>query len=130
MLNVTGGIPNKYTRYGTQFWIATQPNVNYVMYLPYQMRHPFVDTNLPSSPVFVPPSWFSIVAYSAAERGAIANRWNDQANFIHQILYGDPSSQMKDGTLGRPGLMAAMTLQIERDRRLSTIQITPRVQRY
>jgi hypothetical protein len=130
LLNIQGGIPFKYTRFGTQFWFGTQPNTNFFVYLPYQLRHPFVDTNLPSSAVHVPPSWFDIIAYAAAERGAIANRWNDQATFIHTLLYGDPASQMKDGQLARPGLIAARTLQQERDRRLSTVQITPMVQRY
>jgi hypothetical protein len=130
MLNIQGGIPMKYTRFGTQFWFGPQPNTNFVVYLPYQLRHQFVDTNLPSSSVNVPPSWFDIVSLAAAERGAIVNRWNDQATFIHKTLYGDPASQMKDGTLARPGLISARTLQQERDRRLSTIQIGIVSQRY
>jgi len=130
MLNIQGGIPFKYTRFGTQFWFGPQPNTNFVTYLPYQLRHPFVDTALASSPVYVPPSWFDIVSYAAAERGAVANRWNEQATFLHTLLYGDPASGTKDGVLARPGLIAARTLQPERDRRLSTIQIGIVAQRY
>ena len=130
MLNINGGVPMKYTRYGTQFWFATPPGTNYTVYLPYQIRHPFNDQGLVNSPIFVPPDWFDIIAYAAAERGAIANRWNDQSSFLHQVLYGDPASQMKDGSLARPGLISARVMQQERDRRLSVVSITPMVQRY
>jgi hypothetical protein len=130
LLNIPGGIPLKYTRFGDQFWLGTQPGQNFVVYLPYQLRHPFNDENLLVSPVYLPNSWFDILSMAAAERGAIKLRWNDQADFLHKTLYGDPASQMKDGTLARPGLIAARVLQQERDRRLSTIQMTPVVQRY
>lgn len=130
LLNIPGGIPFKYTRFGDQFWFGTQPGQNFVVYLPYQLRHPFNDDDLSSSPVYLPNSWFDILSLAAAERGAIKLRWNDQATYLHQVLYGDPASQMKDGTLARPGLIAARVLQQERDRRLSQIQITPVVSRY
>lgn len=129
MLFIPGGIPFRYTRYGNMFWFGTQPGTNYSVYLPYQRRHPFNPT-LVTSPIYLPQEWFDIVAYAAAERGAIALRWNGQASYLHQILYGDPASQTKDGTLSRPGLIAARLFQPERDRRLSTIQISPMVARY
>src|ERR1700689_2343125 len=77
LLFIPGGVPFKYTRYGTQFWFGSQPGQPYNVYLPYQIRHPFSDTSLPSSPVFLPPDWLDICAYAAAERGAIANRWSE-----------------------------------------------------
>jgi hypothetical protein len=129
MLFIPGGIPFRYTRYGNMFWFGTQPGSNFNVYLPYQVRHPF-DPSLPTTPIKVPQEWEDIVAYGAAERGAVTLRWNDQASYLHNLLYGDPASQLKDGTLGRPGLIAARLLQQERDRRLSTIQITPMVSRY
>lgn len=131
LLNVPGGIPSKYTRYGTQFWFGVQPNQNFVVYLPYQIRHDFVPGNLPASTAKIPPDWHEIVAMAAAERGAIALRWNEQASFLHKELYGDPSAgTATDGTLNRPGLIAAKTLQPEKDKRLSPSQITPFAQRY
>jgi hypothetical protein len=129
MLFIPGGIPFKYCRYGNMMLFGTQPGSNYQVYLPYQLRHPFYP-NLVDTPIRVPQEWNDIVAYGAAERGAIMLRWNDQANFLHSTLYGDPASQMKDGSLARPGLISARIFQDERDRRLSTIQITPTVQRY
>ena len=57
-------------------------------------------------------------------------RWNDQASYIHQLLYGDPASQMKDGSPARPGLISARIFQPERDRRLSPVQISPMISRY
>jgi hypothetical protein len=130
LLFIGGGVPFKYTRYGTQFWFGSQPGQNYNMYLPYQIRHPFVGTSLPSSPAYIPPDWEDIISFAAAERGAIMNRWNEQASFLHSTLYGDPASQLKDGTLARPGLIAARVFQMERDRRLSTVQLTCFAQRY
>lgn len=130
LLNIPGGIPFKFTRFGDQFWFGTQPGQNFQTYLPYQLRHPFNDDNLLISPVYLPPEWFDILSMAAAERGAIKLRWNDQADYLHKTLYGDPASQMKDGSLARPGLIAARKMQMERDRRLSTIQITPVVSRY
>jgi hypothetical protein len=129
MLFIQGGIPFRYTRQGNMFLFGTQPGQPYNMYLPYQIRHPF-NPDLVTTPIRMPPEWNDVVAYAAAERGAVMLRWNDQASYLHQLLFGDPSSQMKDGTLGRPGLISARLFQIERDRRLSTVQISPMVSRY
>jgi hypothetical protein len=129
MLFIGGGIPFKYTRQGNMFLFGTQPGTNFSMYLPYQIRHPF-NPDLVTTPIRMPQEWFDIIAYASAERGAVTLRWSDQASYLHQLLFGDPNSQMRDGQLGRPGLIAARLLQIERDRRLSTIQISPMVSRY
>jgi hypothetical protein len=129
MLFIGGGIPFRYTRQGNMFLFGTQPGSNFNVYLPYQVRHPFAP-DLITTPVRIPDEWLDVIAYSAAERGAVMLRWNDQASYLHNVLYGDPASQMKDGQLARPGLIAARVFQIERDRRLSTIQITPVAQRY
>jgi hypothetical protein len=129
MLFIQGGIPFRYTRQGNMFLFGTQPGQPYNMYLPYQIRHPF-NPDLVTTPIRMPPEWNDVVAYAAAERGAVMLRWNDQASYLHQLLFGDPSSQMKDGTLGRPGLISARLFQIERDRRLSTVQISPMVSSY
>jgi hypothetical protein len=130
LLFVTGGVPFKYTRYGTQFWFGPQPGQNYQVYLPYQVRHPFNDANLPLSTVLVPPEWFDIIAYAAAERGAIALRWNDQSDYLHKKLYGDPNTAMGNGELAMPGLIMERKMQQTRDRRLSVVQITPSASRY
>lgn len=129
ILFIPGGVPFKYTRYANMFWFGSQPGQTYNVYLPYQLRHPFLPS-LVNSPVRVPSDWFDIVAYGAAERGAIALRWNDQATFIHNILYGDPEFQSSGGEQGRPGLIAARILQPERDKRLSPVMLTIGSQRY
>ena len=128
---IPGGVPYKYTRWNTQFFFGPQPGQQYLVYLPYQKRHPFHDSNLPSSLILMPRDWHDIIAYAAAERGAIALRWNDQANFIHTLLYGDPKSlNPNTGEYARLGLIAAKFMQEERDNRLSTVQILPGAQRY
>jgi len=130
LLFIPGGIPFKYTRFGSQFWFGTQPGQPYNVYLPYQRRHTF-QPDLPTTPICMPQDWFDILAYAAAERGAINLRWNDQANFIHTTLYGDPKSAIPGtGELARPGLIAAKILQQERDRRVSPVQLLPGAQRY
>jgi hypothetical protein len=125
-----GGVPFKYTRYGNMFWFGSQPGSVYNTYLPYQVRHPFDADNLTASPVRVPSEWHDIVAFAAAERGAVMLRWNDQATFLHNLLYGDPKYQQSGGEEGRPGLIAARILQPERDKRLSPVQIMPGASRY
>ncbi len=130
LLFIPGGIPFKYTRYGSQFWFGTQPGQPYSTYLPYQRRHTF-NPDLVSTPICLPQDWFNILSWAAAEIGAVNLRWNDQANFIHTTLYGDPKSAIPGtGELARPGLIAAKILQQERDRRISTIQVLPGVSRY
>lgn len=129
LLFIPGGVPFKYTRYGNMFWFGSQPGQNYNVYLPYQVRHQFT-TDLPETIIKVPADWFDIVAFSAAERGALNLRWNDQATYIHNILYGDPKYQQSGGEEGRPGLIAARILQPERDRRLSPVMLTVGSTRY
>jgi hypothetical protein len=128
LLNITGGIPYYYTRFGTQFWFGTQPGQNFTTYLPYQLRHTFIDSNLPLSPVGVPAGWFDIIGYAAAERGAIALRWNEQAVFLHTMLYGDEKYPVGHPR-HRPGLIESRLFQQEMDRRSSTFSVTPSVQR-
>ena len=129
LLFIPGGVPFKYTRYGGMFWFGSQPGQNYNVYLPYQQRHSF-NSDLLTTPVRVPVDWLDIVAYAAAERGAIAFRWNDQASFIHTILYGDADFQRSGGVEGRPGLLAGKVFQQERDKRLSPVQILIGAERY
>jgi hypothetical protein len=130
LLFIPGGVPFKYTRYGNMFWFGSQPGQNYNVYLPYQVRHPF-NPNLVSTVIKLPDDWLDVLAYAAAERGAICNRWNDQATYLHNILYGDPKSAIPGtGELARPGLIAARIFQPERDKRLSPVQVIPGAQRY
>jgi hypothetical protein len=124
LLFIPGGIPFKYTRYQNRFWFGTSPGQPYQVYLPYQIRHPFNDSNLLQSPLYISTSWEDIVEYAAAMRGANANRWPDQVENIRKLMYSDPLGQ------GEPGLLKAMTSQISRDETKSVRQVTPRVERY
>jgi len=129
LVNIPGGVPFKYTRYGSNFWFGVQAGQNYQIYYPYQRKHPF-EAKLPASTVFMPDDWIEAVEWSAAERGAQVLRWNDQATFIHNTLFGDPEFQMSGGVKGRPGLLAGLLLQQERDQQTSTRQIVYMGQRY
>lgn len=125
-----GGVPFKYTRYGDMFWFGPQPGAVYNVYLPYQVRHP-INPDVLTTPVRVPPDWYEIVAWAAAEKGAAGPlRWNEQATYIHSLLYGDPKYQMSGGEEGRPGLIAARILQPERDQRLSPVMLQCGYERY
>lgn len=124
ILFVPGGVPFKYTRHGNQFWFGTQPGNVYQVYLPYQLRHPFDDENLTASAVQIPSDWHEIAVIAAAERGAVKLRWNDQATYLHNILYGDPENPEK------LGLIAQHLQQPERDRRLSPMTLQVGYDRY
>ena len=124
LLNVRGGIPFKYTRYGANFWFGTNPGQPYPVYLPYQRKHPFNDQSLPDSQVFLPQDWKDVVEFDAARRAAISLRWNDQASYLQKLLYGDP---MKPGDIG---ILTAKMLDIERSQGKSSRSLTPIVGRY
>jgi hypothetical protein len=124
LLNIPGGVPFIYSRFGSNFWFGVAAGQTFTVFLPYQRRHPFVDSNLTSSPVYLPASWHDILEFAAAERGAVVNRWNDQATFLHNLLYGDPRGK------GNVGLIAERILQQERDMQKSTRQLVPMIQRY
>jgi hypothetical protein len=129
ILFTPGGVPFRYTRYGNMFWFGSQPGQNYNVYLPYQVRHQFSST-LAQTIIKVPADWYDIIAFAAAERGALYLRWNDQSSYIHTILYGDPEYQESGGEKGRPGLIAARILQPERDKRLSPVTLQVGYDRY
>lgn len=129
LLFIQGGVPFLYTRFGNQFWFGSQPGEQFNVYLPYQRRHPFT-TDLPYSKVYVPEDWFEVVCIAAAERGAYKLRWNDQGVALHQMLWGDPDYERSGGEEGRPGLVAGLTVQPERDRRFSPVTLTIGQERY
>lgn len=128
--NTTIGLPSRWTRYGQQIFIGPNPNQPYSMFMRYQIRHPFNDANLPTSSLYIPDTWHEIVEMAAAEKGAIANRWNDQATYLHNALWGDPEYQMTEGKRGRPGMVAARILQPERDQSFNSRALTVLVSRY
>ena len=127
----TQGLPSRWTRYGTQIFLGPVANNTYSVFMRYQLRHrfPLDETNLSGTMVYVPDTWEEIIYYAAAERIAVVKRWNDQATYLHNLLWGDPASQTKEGTLARPGLIAARTLQIERDAQHNSRQLMVRISR-
>ena len=126
----TKGIPAKWTRYGTNIFMGPTPDKGYSVFFRYQQRYEFQEDNLGASLILVPPDWEEIAIYSCAERIAIVKRWNDQANYLHTILYGDPESQTTQGKAGRPGLLSAKLFQMEKDEQMGTRSLTPLVPRY
>jgi hypothetical protein len=128
----TQGLPSKWTRYGPNIIVGPTPNQPYTVFIRYQLRHNFPndESQLGGVTLAIPDTWEEIVAYAAAERIAITKRWNDQATFLHDILYGDPESRSTQGKSGRPGLISARLLQIERDQQHNSRQLMPIVSRY
>ena len=128
----TQGVPSRWSRFGANIILGPTPNQQYGVYMRYQLRNNFPqdETDLSGVKIRVPDTWEEIVIYGAAERVAVVKRWNDQASYLHTLLWGDPASRAKDGTLARPGLIAARTLQIERDQQHNERQIMIRVSRY
>lgn len=126
----TQGIPSRWTRYGTQIFLGPTPNNSYSVFFRYQKRYQFQEDNLGLTPVLVSPQWEEIAIYMTAERVAIVKRWNDQATYLHTILYGDPEYQTSEGKKGRPGLFNARLFQQEKDEQQGTRQLIPLVTRY
>src|SRR6267142_436699 len=125
----TIGLPSRWTRHGSQIFIGPNPDKAYSVFMRYQRRHNFPsdESQLGGTAISIPDTWEEIVAYAAAERIAIVKRWNDQATFLHDILYGDPESRTTQGKAGRPGLIQARMLQIERDQQHNSRQLIPLV---
>jgi len=126
----TKGVPAKWTRYGTNILLGPTPDKNYQVFFRYQKRYQFNDDNLGTTPILITDSWEEIVVYSCAMRVAIVKRWNDQATYLHSILYGDPEYQSSEGKRGRPGLLSAKLFQQEKDEQMATRQLMPLVPRY
>ena len=128
----TTGLPSRYTRYGQNVWVGPTPNQTYTVYMDYQIRHPFPDdpSQLSQAKIYMPPDWEEIIIYATALRAAIAKRWNDQVTFLHQVLYGDPEYMASAGKRGRPGILSARMLQVERDQMFNSRQIMVLVPRY
>lgn len=123
------GVPTYWTRYGSNFFIAPVPDQPYLSFMRYQRQHPF-PANDGTDPILVPDDWMDIVAYAAAQRIAVIKRWNEQAKALHDMLYGDPEYVASEGKRGRPGLIAARLMQVERDQRLNSRRIGISVPRY
>jgi len=130
--SATKGLPSKWTRYGSNIHFGPNPDRGWNVFMRYQRRHNFPadESNLANTPLSLPDTWEEIVSYGAAERIAITKRWNDQASYLHSILYGDPEYQTSEGKRGRPGLLSARLLQIERDQQHNTRQLMPLIPRY
>lgn len=116
----TTGTPGWFTRFGGNFRFGPVPDKPYTVYLPYQARITFSDPPVITDPIYITPSWFDIVAYSAAMRICIPKRWTDQRKELHDLLFGDPEYQTSGGKRGRPGLMQARLFQVERDQNFDT----------
>lgn len=129
---VTTGTPSWFTRYGTNFFFGPTPNNAYTTFLRYQVKHPFPDapSGLPAQTLFMPDSWEEIVVYGAALRIALIKRWNDQVKVLHDVLYGDPEFLSSEGKRGRPGILAARLLQVERDQKFNARRLGILVPRY
>lgn len=128
----TIGIPAWWTRFGTGFSFAPVPNNTFSVFSLYQVKHPFPDdfSALAGQKLMITDSWEEIVVYSAALRVAIVKRWNDQANVLHGVLFGDPEFQASEGKRGRPGIMSARMLQVERDQKFNSRRLGIKVARY
>lgn len=127
----TLGIPSRWTRYGTNIHLGPVPNAPYTVFMRYQILHPFsVPAPQITDAIFMPRTWYDIIAYGAAMRICVPKRWTDQYQFLHDLLYGDPEYINSDGKRGRPGLIAARVFQVERDQKFSTRQFMPVVSRY
>jgi hypothetical protein len=123
------GIPAWWTRYASNFHFGPVPQNAFTVFLRYQVKHPFSPVPVLTDPIYMPHSWYDIIAYSAAMRIAVIKRWTDQRKELHDMLFGDPEYINSLGKRGRPGLIAARLFQQERDEAYNSRQMTPVVAR-
>lgn len=124
ILFIPGGLPSKWTRFGTNIWIGTQPSLPYVSYMIYQKRHPFT-SDIVSSVIMMPPEWFEVVQYATAYRLAAGPlRWSDMAATLRSMLYGDPNDPSE------PGLIKRRFYQQQMDERIHSRRINVVTSRY
>lgn len=118
----TVGLPAYWSRFGTNLLLGPVPNQAYTMHAHYQVKHPFPEdfSVLSVQTLMLPDSWEEVVIYAAALRIAIVKRLSDQKTMLHDTLFGDPEFQVSEGKRGRPGLVAARLLQVERDQKFNT----------
>lgn len=114
MLNLPG-IPTYFTRYQDKYWLAPVQQSPFVIYMRYQIEHPFSKPVSPTDAFLLPNEWKEIAEYAAAQRGAINLRLLDYASQYHTILFGDPEFQRSSGATGMPGLIFRRIMQMEGD---------------
>lgn len=126
----TKGIPAWWTRYGQNLHVGPNPTSAFTVFMRYQVKHPFSAPPTVNDAIYMPLSWYDIVAYAAAERIAVVKRWNDQSQYLHDLLYGDPEAQMTNGKRGQPGLISARISQQARDEMFNSRQFMVTIGRY
>jgi hypothetical protein len=123
MTFIPGAFPARWSRFGPNIWLGPQPQYPYVVFVDYQIRHPF-DANLEETIVRMPAEWLEVVEYSAAYRMAAGPlRWMDMATYCKQMLYGDPKNPQQ------PGLIAALVTQPQLDQKIHSRRINVRTGR-
>lgn len=123
----TPGIPQYFTRYGSQIYMAPVPNASYPIYLRYQVEHPFSNPPVGDDKFLLDNDWREIVELGAAERGAIILRMMDYASQYHTVLFGDPEFERSSGARGNPGLIFRRISQMEGDSESMMKSIRPMV---
>lgn len=114
MLNLPG-IPTYFTRYQNKYWFAPVQQSPIVVYMRYQIEHPFSAIPVPSDTFLLPNEWLEIAEYAGALRMAKNIRMLDYANDYHTTLFGDPEFQRSSGATGMPGLIFRRITQMEGD---------------
>lgn len=125
----TPGVPTYFTRYAGQVWVAPQPNQALIVYMRYQVEHPFSNPPVGTDAFMLDNEWKEIAEYAAALRGATNLRMMDYATMYHTTLFGDPQFQISSGGRGMPGLIFRRITQMEGDSISMPKQIKPMVPR-
>lgn len=126
MLNLPG-IPSYFTRYQNKYWFAPVQQSPLVVYMRYQIEHPFSAVPVGTDVFMLPNEWKEIAEYAGAYRGAINLRLLDYASQYHNIVFGDPEFQRSSGATGMPGLIFRRITQMEGDSTSMMKQIRVRV---
>ena len=61
-------------------------------------------------------SWLQVIKFGAAIIGSVILRMPDYTSLYYATLYGDAKYVSSNGRQGRPGIIARLTTQPERDK--------------
>lgn len=110
------GPPTMWTRFGNNLIFGLNPDKTYTVYCKYQRQHPVNDKNLGATPIMILRSWLQVIKFGAAIIGSVILRMPDYTSLYYATLYGDAKYVSSNGRQGRPGIIARLTTQPERDK--------------
>lgn len=123
-MSTISGIPTYWAQNGNNILFGFCPDQPYVGKMIYQRRHPFIISNIPACPVYMPDDWKEVLAYAAAIKACDYLGMPEVGAMYYKLLHGDPKKP------GNIGLLAERISQLQRNMVTNERQLQPVVMRY